>query len=141
VAPLIRRVGWKPSVVAGASRGDTQLAEAIARLLGIHPALAAAVDPQDSPLIVTIFNGHDDDWAKQVERLTRWKSGLTFALAQSPSADHAADIAGRLGVLDRDLVARAAGRAMELDIAAPDVTEATALLLGPQSPWRLRLPE
>ncbi|HEY2806301.1 MAG TPA: tetratricopeptide repeat protein [Gemmatimonadales bacterium] len=141
LAPLVRRAGWKPAVVAGASRSDAPLAEAIARLLNTHPALAAAIDPSDSPLVVTTFNGRGDDWAKQVARLSRWKTGNTFALAQSPSADHAADIVGRLGVLDPELVARAAARALEKDYPEPDVTEAAALLLSPESPWRSRLPE
>ncbi len=141
LAPLVRRAGWKPAAIAGASHADTPLAEAIARLLGTHPALAAAVDPQDAPLIVTIYNGHGEEWAKQVARIARWKSGTMFALAQSPSADHAADIAGRLGVLDPGFVARAAAAALDRTIAAPDVTESAALLLGPQSPWRLREPE
>jgi Flp pilus assembly protein TadD len=139
VEPFVRQVGWHPAAVAGALPSDTALAEAIAKRLGVDPAVAAALDPADRPIVVTVFNNGADEWAKQIARLTRWKSGTTFALAQAPGVDHAADVAGRLGALDPELMQKAAETALGKNLPAADVAEAAALVASPKAPWRRRL--
>lgn len=140
MGPLVRQLGWHPAAIAGATSADAALALAIANALGVQAALVAALDPKDRPIVVTVFNHGADDWSKQIARLTRWKSGTTFALAQTPSAADSADIAGRLGALDRDLVFRAAETALQQNLSfTPDVTEAAALASSLQAPWRRRL--
>jgi tetratricopeptide (TPR) repeat protein len=137
--PFVRSVGWHPAAVAGALPADVPLAEAIARRLGADHAVTAALDPADRPIVVTVFNNGGDEWAKQIGRLTRWKSGTTFALAQAPGVEYPADVAGRLGALDRDLVHAAASAALARDLKPADVAEAAALVGSLQAPWRRRL--
>lgn len=138
--PLLHAIGWRPAVVAGASARDAELAAAVALSLALPVAPVAAIDPADRPLLVTTYNTGSEEWAKHFGRLARWRSGHTFALAQSPAATDPADIAGRVGALDPELVRAAADAAMAQGPAEPpDTTEALALLGSPQSPWRRRL--
>jgi len=139
LGPLVRAVGWKPAVVTGAALSDGDLAEVVAKSLGIPAMPPAALDPGDHPLVVTVFNTGTEEWSKQVARLARWKSGTTFALAQAPSVPDAADVAGRLGALDPGLVAAAAATALQQDLAfTPDVDEAARLATSSRAPWRAR---
>jgi len=138
--PLARQVGWKPAAVAGALASDQPLAEAVGRTLGVPVTVSAALDPADQPLIVTVFNNGGEDWAKQLARFERWKAGITFALAQTPSAPEVADVAGRLGALNENLVLLATETALQQDLAfTPDVTEAAALAASERAPWRRRI--
>ncbi len=140
VGPVVRGLGWHPAAVAGALPSDAALADAVARALDIDAAPAAALDPADRPLVVTVHNDGNADWAKQAARLTRWRSGTLFALAQSPSAPDPADIAGRVGALDPELVRSAAAAALAGGPAEPpDVAEVIRLAASPQAPWRRRL--
>ncbi len=140
VGPVVRGLGWHPAAVAGALPGDAALAEAVARALDVDAAPAAALDPADRPLVVTTYNDGSDEWAKQAARLARWRSGTLFALAQSPAAPDPADVAGRVGALDPELVRRSAAEALALaPPAPPDVSEAIRLGALPQAPWRRRL--
>lgn len=137
----VRQAGWHPAAVAGALPGDEALAAAIAKRLGVDVAVTAALDPADRPIIVTVFNNGSPEWAKQVARLERWKAGTTFALAQAPGVDCAADVAGRLGALDKDLLNEAAAAAIDKDLPAFDLADAATLAVSQQAPWRRRLSE
>jgi tetratricopeptide (TPR) repeat protein len=138
--PLVRQVGWRPAAVAGVLPADQPLADAIGKVLGAAVTVSAALDPADQPIIVTIFNNGGEEWAKQVARCERWKSGITFALAQTPSAPEVADVAGRLGALNENQVRLAAETALQQNLAfTPDVTEAAALASSDQAPWRRRV--
>jgi tetratricopeptide (TPR) repeat protein len=139
VESLVRLARWSPAAVAGTLPSDAPLADALAKRLGIDVAPLAALDPADRPLIVTVFNNGGAEWAKQIGRLERWKAGTTFALAQAPGVDDAADVAGRLGALDKELVARSAAAAMERSLSGIDASDAANLLLSPEAPWRRRL--
>ena len=140
IGPLVRQVGWHPAAVAGAQPADAALAQAVAASLGIPATLPVALDPADRPIIVTVYNTSTDEWSKQISRLSRWKSGTTFALAQAPSVVDPADVAGRMGALDKELVLHAAETALQQNLSfTPDVTEAAALAASPQAPWRRRL--
>lgn len=140
LGPLVRQVGWHPAAVAGALPSDAPLAEALARSLGVPPTMPQALDPADRPIVVTVFNNGGDDWSKHVTRLTRWKSGTTFALAQTPASIDPADVCGRIGALDRDMVMKAAETALQQNLSfTPDVSEAANLAASPQAPWRRRL--
>jgi tetratricopeptide (TPR) repeat protein len=139
-APLVRQVGWRPAAIAGALPADRPLAEAIGKSLGVAVTVSAALDPADQPMIVTVFNNGGEEWAKQLARCERWKSGLTFALAQTPAAPDVADVAGRLGALNEILVRTAAETALQQNLAfTPDVAEAAALASSDHAPWRRRL--
>jgi hypothetical protein len=131
-------VGWRPAVVAGALPRDAALAGTIASRLDLPVALTAAVDPADEPLLVTEYNQGGEDWAKQTARLTRWRAGTTFALAQAPNTPDTADIAGRVGALDAELVRSAADAALAKPADAPDIIEAASLLGSTMAPWRRR---
>ena len=135
----VRLARWTPAAVAAALPSDAPLADAIAKRIGIDVAPLAALDPADRPLVVTVFNNGGAEWAKQMGRLARWKAGTTFALAQAPGIDHAADAAGRLGALDKELVATATAAALEKNLPGVDAADAAALILSPQAPWRRRL--
>ena len=136
---FVRQAGWHPAAVAGEHPADAELAQAIAARIGAQPAIAAALDPADRPVVVTIYNTGTGEWAKQMGRLARWKSGTSFALAQAPNVEFPADVAGRLGALDPALVQQAAKDALALPIDAGDVAEAAALAASAQAPWRRRL--
>ena len=136
---FVRQAGWHPAAVAGAHPADADLAQAIAARIGAQPAIAAALDPADRPVVVTIYNSGTEEWAKQMARLARWKSGTSFALAQAPNVEYPADVAGRLGALDRELVHQAAKDALALGVDALDVAEAAMLAASTQAPWRRRL--
>ena len=138
--PLVRQVGWRPAAIAGALPSDRPLAEAIGKSLGVPVTVSAALDPADQPIIVTVFNNGGEEWAKQIARCERWKSGSTFALAQTPSAPDVADVAGRLGALKEVLVRTTAETALQQNFAfTPDVAEAAALAASEQAPWRRRV--
>ena len=140
VPELIAGAAWRPAVVAAATAADAHLAAVIARGLGVPVAPVAALDPADQPLMVTEYNNGADEWTKHAARFERWHAGYTFALAQSPAALDPADVAGRVGALDPELVraaAEAARRSAPLE--APDTAEALSLLMSPMAPWRRRL--
>lgn len=138
--PLVRQVGWQPAAIAGALPTDRPLAEALARSLGVSCTVSAALDPADRPIVVTVFNNGGEEWAKQIARCERWKAGISFALAQTPSAPDVADVAGRLGALNENLVRTAAETALQQNLEfTPDVAEAVALAASEQAPWRRRV--
>jgi tetratricopeptide (TPR) repeat protein len=138
--PLVRQMGWRPAAIAGALPSDQLLAKAIGKTLGVAVTVSAALDPADRPMIVTVFNNGAEEWAKQIARCERWKSGTTFALAQTPAAPDVADVAGRLGALSETLVRTAAETALQQNLAfTPDVAEAAALAASEQAPWRRRV--
>jgi len=136
---LAHRIGWHPAVVAPAGPADEPLAVAVARTLGVDAVEAAALDPGDQPLVVTLLNTGDPDWDRQIARLERWRSGTSFALVQVKGAHPPADIAGLACAPGETATMRQAA----LDaLAAPappaDVTEAAALASSPEAPWRRR---
>ena len=135
---FVKLAGWKPSAIAGVLPSDAALVTALATRLHADVAVTAALDPADQPLVVTIYNNGAPEWAKQCARLARWKSGTTFALAQAPGVDDPADVAGRLGALDKELVAKAAEAALASDLPARDPADAAALVVSLQAPWRGR---
>lgn len=133
---LVAAAGWKPAVVAGAAGVDGVLAQAVAKLLGAHTAMIAAIDPADRPLIVTLLNDGGAEWAKQTKRLARWSAGATFALVQVPGAPDPADAAGAIRAVPPEEVRAFAGAALALKEAEPmDATEAARLAANAQAPW------
>jgi len=100
---------------------------------------AAALDPRDQPLIVTLLNNGDADWDHQVARLERWRAGTIFALAQVRGAQPPADIVGMECTPGETATMRQAAIDALTAAAAPaDVTEAAALASSPEAPWRRR---
>lgn len=142
-AALVHAVGWHPAAVAPLTADDEPLADALARALGAHRSLLAALDPADRPLVVTAWLDGGEDWTKQVERLTRWKAGTTFALVQAPGVTAAADVVGTVrGVAGAGDVYRALLPALRTRVdETPDVREAVALAVSPEAPWRRRILE
>jgi tetratricopeptide (TPR) repeat protein len=136
---LVGAAGWKPAVVASASGVDGVLAQAVAKALGVHTAVIAAIDPVDRPLIVTLLNDGNDEWAKQTGRLSRWSAGTTFALVQVPDAPDPADVAGAIRAVPADEVRSYAGAALALQGFEPaDVAETARLAANAQAPWYRR---
>jgi hypothetical protein len=139
IASFVRLAQWTPAAVAAILPADAPLAEAAARRLGLDVAPLAALDPADRPMVITVYNNGGAEWAKQMARLARWKSGVTFALAQAPGVEYAADFAGRMGALDKELVWAAAAAALEKDLPPVEASDAAALVISLQAPWRRRL--
>ncbi len=94
IAALTRALEWRPAAVAGAAEGDEPLAAMVASALGVHVLGAAALDPADRPLIVTVVNDGREGWGKQLDRLARWRSGFGFALYEPETAADPADVVG-----------------------------------------------
>lgn len=141
LAPLAESLGWEPAAVSGASPEDTPLAEVVARSLKTHAVTTAALDPGDHPLIVTGVSRAGGEWGKQVARLSRWKSGTTFALIQTPGPDDAADVAGTLrGPADTTAAGVLVRAALALSAQAEplDVSEPGTLGASPAALWRRR---
>ena len=130
---------WRPAAVAGATEGDEELARIVAEALAVQLLGAAALDPADRPLVVTVVNDGRDGWGKQLDRLTRWRSGYAFALYEPEGATEPADVTGvgtepaeheRTWVLDALRGARPSGE--------PANPEALALARQPLSAWQVR---
>jgi len=138
--PLVRDVGWRPSAVAGLTPEDGQLARAMAIALNADTSPLAALDPADRPLVVTAYLEGGDAWVRQRERLSRWRSGTTFALVQSPGVADAADVVGTIrAVPGPETVLQAVAAALAAPVAEiPDIREATALAASTEAPWRRR---
>ena len=133
---LVAAAGWKPAVVASAAGVDGVLALALAKALGAHTAVIAAIDPADRPLIVTLLNDGNAEWAKQAKRLARWSAGATFALVQVPGAPDPADVAGAIRAVSPDDVRAFAGAALALkETELMDAVEAARLIANAQAPW------
>jgi hypothetical protein len=100
----------------------------------------AALDPEDRPLIVTVYNGGTEEWSKQLARLERWRSGYAFALAQEPGVAETADVIGTLHCPGGAPTARGnLARALPLAGAVPAVgDEVTALAKSALARWRTR---
>ncbi len=143
--PLVRAVEWKPAAVAGLSVADGQLARAIAVALGVDTSPLAALDPADRPLVVATFLQGGEDWARQRERLGRWRSGTTFALVQAPGVAEAADVVGTIRAVPPpgpETILQALAGALAAPVAEiPDIREATALAASAEAPWRRRQQE
>jgi len=137
---LVRKLGWHPAAVAGVEPDDTPLSRHLAAALGADLVAAAALDPGDRPLVVTVLNHGGAEWVKQLARLARWRCGTTFALVQQPGAAEPADLVGVVRALNGAAAHRAALAALRLSApaAGPDQV-AEALAAGAQAPWRLRL--
>jgi tetratricopeptide (TPR) repeat protein len=140
LAQLADALGWRPVVCAGVLPEDGALATGLARLTGAQPVPLAALDPADRPLIVTAFNGGDEEWGRQIARLDRWRSGYAFALAQDPGAGETADVIGTLHCPGGAPTARGhVSRALQLADAAPPVgEEVTTLARSALARWRAR---
>jgi tetratricopeptide (TPR) repeat protein len=130
---------WRPAAVAGALEGDEELARTVADALGVQLLGAAALDPADRPLVVTVVNDGRDGWGKQLDRLARWRSGYAFALYEPEGAAEPADVTGvgtepaeheRTWVLDALRGARPSGEAAD--------PEALALARQPLAAWQVR---
>ena len=91
---LVQAMPWRPAVCGAATPDDEPLAAAIARAIGAQQLPAAALDAGDRPLVVTAWNDGSREWAHQIARLDRWKSGYGFALAQSTDPGDPADVIG-----------------------------------------------
>lgn len=136
---LVGGAGWRPAVVAGAAAVDGVLAQAVAKALRVSTAMIAAIDPVDRPLIVTLLNDGNADWATQTKRLSRWSAGTTFALVQVPGAADPADIAGAIRAVQPEAVRAVAGAALALPASEPaDVAETIRLTSNAQAPWYRR---
>jgi len=137
---LVRTVGWHPAAVAGVEPDDAPLARHLAAALGADHVAAAALDPRDRPLVVTVLNHGGEEWLKQVTRLARWRSGASFALVQQPGTAEPADLVGMARALNGAAAHRSALAALRLDAPAPaGLEEAEALAANLQAPWRRRL--
>lgn len=137
---VIRALGWHPAAVTGVEPDDAPLARHLAAALGADCVAAAALDPRDRPLVVTVLNHGGTEWVKQVARLARWRSGATFALVQQPGTLEPADLVGLPRALNGALAHRTALAALRLDAPAPArLEEAGALAASPQAPWRRRV--
>ncbi|MDP3773160.1 MAG: hypothetical protein Q8Q85_02740 [Gemmatimonadales bacterium] len=139
--PLARALAWRPTAVAGAQQEDGPLAETIARALGAHTVSAAALDPDDRPLVVTAYNHGTDDWSKQLARLARWRSGYSFALVQAPGVTELADVVGTLRRLgDATAVYAVTARAFAFTAPPPfDAREAVILAAKGSALWQRRV--
>ena len=140
---LIRQAGWSPAVVAGATAADAPLAEHIARVLGAQPGPAAAMDPADRPLVVTLINDGGGVWARYVRELELEGAGATFALLQHPTATDPADLIGAqrsapAAELREAAAAALAALAREPAREAPDLSETARHLASELAPWRRR---
>jgi tetratricopeptide (TPR) repeat protein len=141
---LAHAIGWRPAAVAGLGAGDGQLAEHLAAALGAHPALLAALDPADQPLIAVCYLAGGEEWSKQCERLARWGAGTTFALVQAPAAVESADVVATVRPLAGPLeatraLAEALAGAEPVSPAPADLVEPIALATNAEAPWRRRL--
>jgi predicted negative regulator of RcsB-dependent stress response len=139
-AQLANALGWRPAVCAGVLPEDGPLAAELARLIGAQLVPLAALDPEDRPLIVTVYNGGTEEWSKQLARLERWRSGYAFALAQEPGVAETADVIGTLHCPGGAPTARGnLARALPLAGAVPAVgDEVTALAKSALARWRTR---
>jgi tetratricopeptide (TPR) repeat protein len=136
---VVRDASWRPAVVASAAGVDGVLAQAVAKALGASTTMIAAIDPVDRPLIVTLMNDGNAEWAKQARRLSRWSAGATFALIQVPGVADPADIAGAVRAVTADEVRAVAGAALALPMSrAADIAETARLASNAQAPWRRR---
>jgi hypothetical protein len=135
---LVRQLGWRPAAVAGAQPGDAALATAASRAVGADVVAAAALDPADRPLVVSVINHGSEEWAKQVGRLARWRAGATLALVQLPGVREPADLVGMIRSMAAEAAHRATAAALELSAAPPDIAEAALLAASAQAPWRRR---
>ena len=90
---LARELQWRPAAVAGASSDDEPLAAMLAARFGAVAVGASALDPADTPLIVTAVADDREEWSKQLERLARWRTGWSFALFRRPGKP-GADVVG-----------------------------------------------
>jgi hypothetical protein len=101
--------------------------------------MLAAIDPVDRPLIVTLLNDGNAEWAKQAKRLSRWSAGATFALVQVPGAPDPADVAGAIRAVPADEVRAVAGTALSVPGTVPaDIAETATLAGNALAPWYLR---
>jgi len=136
---LAHRIGWHPAAVAGVSRDDAPLAAAIAHALGTDAVNAAALDPGDQPLVVTLLNDGGEEWDRQLARLDRWHAGTSFALVQVRGTQPPADVAGAECAPGETATARqAALDALSMNADPADITEAATLAASPEAPWRRR---
>jgi len=136
---LAHRIGWHPAAVAGAGPDDAPLVAAVAKALEADAIGAAALDPGDQPLVVTMVNTGGEDWERQVTRLERWHAGTTFALVQVRGTATPADIAGlEVGPGEAAQALASARDAFGREAGPADITEAAALAASPQAPWRRR---
>jgi hypothetical protein len=140
---LARELPWRPAAVAGTSADDRDLAEVVAGALGAPALGASALDPADTPLVVTVRNDGREEWTKQLDRLARWRTGYCFALVQRPDIPSGADVVGvgadvPQGDVDRDLT-EALRRAPEMaEAPAPEIL---TLARHPLAAWRRRAAE
>jgi tetratricopeptide (TPR) repeat protein len=136
---LVPALDWRPAVCSAVLDEDVPLAGTLGRAIGAAVVPAAAVDPADRPLLVSVC-GAGQEWEKQVTRLDRWNAGYTFALTQAPGMAEVADVIGTLRCPgDARAIYRHAERA--LLIPAPDTPgagEITALAASPLARWRKR---
>jgi tetratricopeptide (TPR) repeat protein len=138
--PLVRQLGWHPAAVAGAEPDDEPLADHFASALGADRIAAAALDPGDRPLVVTVLNHGGEEWSRLVGRLARWRAGTSFALVQQPGTTEPADLAGTVRALNGAAAHRAAQAALRSPLPPPVHHEdASALAASPQAPWRRRI--
>jgi len=139
-AQLVAVLGWRPTVCAGLLPEDSPLEAVLARRIGAQPVPLAALDPQDQPLIVTVYNDGVEEWSRQVARLDRWRSGYTFALAQEPGVSESADVIGTLRCPGGAQAARGhLARALPLAGTAPPLgEEITSLARSALARWRAR---
>jgi tetratricopeptide (TPR) repeat protein len=136
---LVRHIGWHPAAVAAVHAADGPLAATVARAIGSDVVNAAALDPGDQPLVVTLLNDGDDEWDRQLARLERWHAGTSFALVQVRGTQPAADVAGgECGAGETATMRQAALDALARSAGAADVTQASALASSPEAPWRRR---
>jgi len=135
------RIGWHPAAVAGATADDARLAAKVAGLLGAPVVTAAALDPADRPVIVTVVNTGGEEWERQLARLERWRSGMSFALVQLANAWPPADVAGAVRPAAEAASVLEAARAALAETAPGtlDIEEAAALAASAEAPWRRRL--
>jgi tetratricopeptide (TPR) repeat protein len=136
---LAQRLGWHPAAVAGVEPDDAALATYVAAALGADRVERAALDPGDQPLVVTVLNHGGEQWAKQMLRLARWRSGTAFALVQQPGTAEPADLVGVVRALNGAAAHRAALAALRLSVPSGDLADAARLAASQQAPWRRRI--
>ncbi len=136
---LAATVGWPISACCPVLEEDRDLAAAIAREVGASVLSTGAVDAGDRPLVVTVRAG-GPEWEKQILRLERWKSGLSFALTQPQLADTSADVVGTLRCSGpaADVYRRAARALRTTPPAVAGDAEIAALARQPLAHWRVR---
>jgi len=136
---LAGELRWRPAAVAGASAEDAPLARLLAARFGAVTLGASALDPADLPLVVTMVSDGRDDWAKQLERLARWRSGWSFALQRLPDGP-GADVVAMGWETDPTDVSRTIERAgAGARVAeAPLPPEVVSLARQPLSAWLAR---